>query len=147
MKHCAHAILTQGPRYVLQLRDKKPDISASGQWSLFGGTVAPGESPYATIRREIFEELSLRPRRFDYLWTQVFWGEFERAPVRLWLFEANVDDCWHAHELHEGRRAQVFHLRQTHRLAIPTVMRDALKIHYGARTAGPGPLLSIGGNR
>jgi len=46
-------------RYVLQLRDDKPDIWYPGHWGCFGGGADPAEDPVATLRRELREELAL----------------------------------------------------------------------------------------
>lgn len=57
---CAAALLvTPDGRYLMQLRDDKPAILLPGHWALFGGTVDPGETPEAAMRRELEEELEL----------------------------------------------------------------------------------------
>jgi 8-oxo-dGTP pyrophosphatase MutT (NUDIX family) len=67
---CAAAILLcangrDGGRYLMQLRDPYPDILLPDHWSLFGGTVDPGEDDAAAIVRELAEELEFRPRRIE----------------------------------------------------------------------------------
>ena len=59
---CAAALLTCGGRYLMQLRDDKPGIFLPNHWALFGGTIDPGEDAADAMRRELFEELELRPR-------------------------------------------------------------------------------------
>lgn len=55
---CAAALLVAADgRYLMQLRDNKPTIILPDHWALFGGTVDPGESAEAAIRRELLEEL------------------------------------------------------------------------------------------
>lgn len=44
-------------RYVMQLRDEKPEIFYPGHWGCFGGAIDAGESPTATLVRELREEL------------------------------------------------------------------------------------------
>jgi 8-oxo-dGTP pyrophosphatase MutT (NUDIX family) len=56
---CALIILEDG-RYLLQLRDQKPDIFFPGHWGLFGGAVDEGEEPLAALYRELEEELHLK---------------------------------------------------------------------------------------
>lgn len=57
----AVAALIQLPdgRYVLQLRDAKPEIFYPDHWGCFGGAIEPGEAPAAALAREIQEELGL----------------------------------------------------------------------------------------
>jgi 8-oxo-dGTP pyrophosphatase MutT (NUDIX family) len=55
---CAAALLvTADGRYLMQLRDNKPTIILPDHWAFFGGTVDPGETADAAIRRELREEL------------------------------------------------------------------------------------------
>jgi 8-oxo-dGTP pyrophosphatase MutT (NUDIX family) len=64
---CAAALLVDPDgRYLMQLRDDKPDILLPAHWGLFGGTIDPGEEPDAAVVRELGEELELRPREVAY---------------------------------------------------------------------------------
>jgi 8-oxo-dGTP pyrophosphatase MutT (NUDIX family) len=59
----AHAVaallqLADG-RYVMQLRDAKPNIFYPGHWGCFGGAVDAGEAPVAALVRELKEELAV----------------------------------------------------------------------------------------
>ena len=55
---CAAALLaTPDGRYLMQLRDPKPEILLPDHWALFGGSVDPGETAAEAIRRELREEL------------------------------------------------------------------------------------------
>ena len=62
---CAAALLVCEGRYLMQLRDPKPEILLPGHWSLFGGTVDPGEDDATAIVRELVEELEFRPQRVE----------------------------------------------------------------------------------
>ena len=65
--HAVAALLVlDDGRYLMQLRDDKPDIFYPAHWGLFGGGVDPGEEPLDTLYRELAEELRLTPERADY---------------------------------------------------------------------------------
>ena len=64
----AHAVLTLGESDVLQLRDDKGTIAAPGKWSLFGGRIRCDETALQTIKREICEELAIKPNGYCRLW-------------------------------------------------------------------------------
>lgn len=53
----AIAILYQGDRFLLQLRDDIPTIAWPGHWAFFGGHLEPGESPDEAMYRELEEEI------------------------------------------------------------------------------------------
>lgn len=57
----AIAILYQGDRFLMQLRDNIPGIFYPGHWALFGGHLEPGESPDVAMRRELLEEIGYAP--------------------------------------------------------------------------------------
>jgi 8-oxo-dGTP pyrophosphatase MutT (NUDIX family) len=64
---CAAALLaTPDGRYLMQLRDPKPTILLPDHWALFGGSIDPGETGEAAMRRELLEELAFTARRVDY---------------------------------------------------------------------------------
>jgi 8-oxo-dGTP pyrophosphatase MutT (NUDIX family) len=62
-RHVAAALLvTPEGRYLMQHRDDLPHIMLPGHWACFGGTIEPGETPEAALRRELVEEIEFRPR-------------------------------------------------------------------------------------
>lgn len=123
----AHAILLLDGQYILQLRDNKPDIAAPGQWSLFGGIIAAGETPLKSIQREIFEELSIRPKEFQNLWFIDYIAEFEKELIRSWFFATDVKDAWTQHKLMEGQDVGIFAYERTKALKMPWVMRNTIE--------------------
>jgi 8-oxo-dGTP pyrophosphatase MutT (NUDIX family) len=122
----SHAILLLSGRYVLQLRDDKPTIPAPGVWSLFGGAQQKGETSLQAVRREIFEELSIKPARFIYLWHNNYYDEFHQGTVRINFFAAEVDAVWSGHRLTEGQAVGVYNYSDLVSLSIPAVIREAI---------------------
>jgi len=57
----AVAILHQGDRVLMQLRDDIPGIPYPGQWGFFGGHLEAGEDPIAGLIRELQEEIAYQP--------------------------------------------------------------------------------------
>jgi len=57
----AIAILYQGDRFLMQLRDNVPTIVYPGQWAFFGGHLEANEPPAIAVRRELLEEIGYAP--------------------------------------------------------------------------------------
>ncbi|MEO0407271.1 MAG: NUDIX hydrolase [Cyanobacteria bacterium P01_A01_bin.135] len=57
----AIALLLQGERFLLQLRDDVPGILYPGHWGFFGGHLDPGETPEEAVLRELREEIDYAP--------------------------------------------------------------------------------------
>ena len=112
------------------MRDDRPDIAAPGQWSLFGGVIAEGETPREAIRRELWEELCLRPARFQSLGFRDYFAEFEKEVIRNWLFLSDVTRIWKTHSLREGRGAAVFSFHGLEKLAILPVMKTFISEYH-----------------
>jgi 8-oxo-dGTP pyrophosphatase MutT (NUDIX family) len=81
-------------RYLVQLRDQKPEIFYPGHWGLFGGALEPGEDSTAALKRELREELGLNdvsPRfftRFDFDLTTITGKKVYRAVFEVSLSSA-----------------------------------------------------------
>ncbi len=99
-----------GPRYLLQLRDERPDIWYPGCWGCFGGALDAGEDPVTALRRELLEELELRVHDA----TEVSRMDFDFGPVGLGrafraYYLVDIDDAQAARlVLHEGQRVEAF---------------------------------------
>ncbi len=57
---------TASLRFLMQLRDDKPQIRYPGVWAFFGGHLEPGESPERAIWRELQEEIGYQPPYVRY---------------------------------------------------------------------------------
>lgn len=62
----AIAILYQGDRFLLQLRDDNPKILYPGHWAFFGGHLEPGESAEQALWRELKEEIGYAPPHIQH---------------------------------------------------------------------------------
>ena len=122
-----HAILILDGNYLLQLRDNKSTISSPGQWSLFGGKIKSGETPQQTMKREIYEELSIQPAEYKYLWFTDHFSPFERTVIRDWFFTSDVTAVWSGHKLREGKAARAFPFEQLPKQDMPWVIYQTLE--------------------
>jgi 8-oxo-dGTP pyrophosphatase MutT (NUDIX family) len=108
----AIAILFQGDRYLMQLRDDIPTIVYPGQWTFFGGHLEPGESPEIGVWRELAEEIQYRPpwlklferRITDTVVRNVFYGPLTVPPENLTLCEGWDLGLWTVADIQRGDR-------------------------------------------
>lgn len=133
----AHAILTLSGNYILQLRDNNPNISAPGQWSLFGGKIENNETPRQAIIREIYEELLLKNIDFQQLWYTDYYEAFEKSIIRTWFFGAAVTGIWIKHRLIEGKEAKSFSIDEIINLDMTPIIKETIvKFHRMSKTGG-----------
>ena len=62
------AAILIGERLLITLRDDRPDIPCPNMWDLVGGGAEPGETPWACLCRESFEEVGLDLSDAKTLW-------------------------------------------------------------------------------
>jgi 8-oxo-dGTP pyrophosphatase MutT (NUDIX family) len=106
----AALLILEGGRYILQLRDPKPEIFYPDHWGCFGGALSEGESPMDALRRELREELEFEmteAREFTRF-------DFDFAPLgqprvfRL-FYEVPVSrKAYRGFVLHEGKECRDF---------------------------------------
>ena len=60
------AIIHKNNKYLLQLRDNKPNISSPNTWGFFGGGVDSGETQEFALIRELDEELNWKPKKINF---------------------------------------------------------------------------------
>lgn len=102
----AAIIQTPDRKFLMQLRDAKPNTWYPASWGCFGGAIDDGESSVQALRRELFEELELAFT--DYKLVSRF--EFDLRPVGLdsyfreyYLIEPTENEL-SGMVLHEGER-------------------------------------------
>ena len=120
------AILLVQDKYVLHLRDDKPEIIAAGKWSLIGGQMEKDETPLQAIKREVMEELSVAIPEFQFLWFTDYTVYVEKLPARSWFFVADMGLMWGNHKLTEGKAVKCFKYEEISDLEMSPVIRDSV---------------------
>jgi mutator protein MutT len=128
---CVAAILTNAEQQVLlQLRDDAPGLSFAGCWTLPGGRVETGEDADDAVRREVLEELSIRP-------TVSLWRVYERphlsdatSPITIvqFVYRGSITDPIEDLATNEGKEIRFVTASEVSRLPIgfgfETLLRD-----------------------
>jgi 8-oxo-dGTP pyrophosphatase MutT (NUDIX family) len=129
-------------RYLMQLRDERPDIWYPGHWGCFGGAVDPGELPEQALSRELYEELEFRPgrpeflARFDFDFGPLGMGTHFRIYYMLRMSERERG----ALVLHEGAGIDAFKYEQLENgMRIAAYDLFALRLHQLLLSTGHGP--------
>ncbi|BAU67178.1 NUDIX hydrolase [Stanieria sp. NIES-3757] len=93
----ALAILHQGDRFLMQLRDDLPGIKYPGHWGLFGGHLEVEETPEAGLEREILEELHyqiVNPIKFGCYADQQVIRHVFHAPLEVAIDTLVLGEGW-----------------------------------------------------
>src|SRR3989344_3228805 len=67
LKDVVVILLCKDNKILLQLRDFNEGIIHPGKWGFFGGSIEKGESPEEAAKRELWEEISYKPKRIHLL--------------------------------------------------------------------------------
>jgi 8-oxo-dGTP pyrophosphatase MutT (NUDIX family) len=106
----AGLLLREDGRYVMQLRDSKPEIFYPAHWGCFGGGVEAGESPVEALKRELREEIGFdMPAALPFTQFDFDFRPLGYAKVFRIYFEVHVpDSAFRAFVLGEGADVQAF---------------------------------------
>jgi 8-oxo-dGTP pyrophosphatase MutT (NUDIX family) len=106
----AAIIALSGKRYLMQLRDQKPNIFYPGHWGVFGGAMDPGETTSQGLRRELREELSLPDIAFKpFTSIAIDFSYCGLGNVVRHYFVAEIDESMLGRlRLNEGQEMRVF---------------------------------------
>lgn len=105
---------TPDQRFLMQLRDDRPDVVLNGYWGVFGGEVETGEMPDHAMIRELEEELDYKVETLEYLCSVATDLSTFDAGVRCKHFytipisESDVSQM----TLHEGERMALMTLQE-----------------------------------
>jgi 8-oxo-dGTP diphosphatase len=108
----AIAILHQGDRFLMQLRDDLPTIAWPGHWAFFGGHLESGEDPATAVYRELQEEIGydapplalFRRAEADTVVRYIFHGPLVVPVEQLVLSEGLDLGLWSVADIQRGRR-------------------------------------------
>jgi 8-oxo-dGTP pyrophosphatase MutT (NUDIX family) len=133
----AAVIRVGGNRYLMQLRDQRPDIWYPGCWGCFGGALDAGESPLEALRRELREEIELEVGEAQVISRLEF--DFEPLGLgraaRIYYLVDIPDSALGGLRLHEGERMEAL-TYEALLSGIPVVPYDAFAVHLaGSRQA------------
>lgn len=119
---CAVALLNKQGEALLQHRDEKPGLRASGQWVFPGGHVEPGESLEEGAQREFLEETGYVCSGLKWLLSidDVFYPEFPSYPLHV--FQADYDGVQQV-KCMEGQELRFVGLPEASKLPMPTYQK------------------------
>ncbi|MFJ9344730.1 NUDIX domain-containing protein [Streptomyces sp. NPDC101733] len=126
-------------RYLLHLRDDRPDIWAPGAWALLGGGREPGDGSLAeTVRRELREEAGLEPAALEPFEVESATGtDGTTVPVQVFAGRWNGDAA--DLDLTEGVMLAWFHPETMPRLRLSPSTLELVRRHAAARPEAPSP--------
>jgi 8-oxo-dGTP pyrophosphatase MutT (NUDIX family) len=106
----AALLVREDGRYVMQLRDAKPDIFFPDHWGCFGGAVDAGERPDEALRRELREELEYEiPSAREFTRFEFDFRNVGHPKTCRIYYEVPVSHAaWSRFRLHEGADLQAF---------------------------------------
>ena len=121
-------LYTTGGQLLLQQRDDKPTIPYPNTWTLFGGSVEPGEPPVYAVARELEEELELSvPLR---LWHS-FPCPIRSQPGKLvclhYCYAGLLAVSLESLVLHEGQRFALFDADEAAALPLAFDQQDVVR--------------------
>tara|TARA_Y100000992_G_C21086887_1_gene406010 strand:+ start:93 stop:518 length:426 start_codon:yes stop_codon:yes gene_type:complete len=123
------AIIILNKRYLLQLRDKKKNISFPNHWGLFGGRVDKKEINTNALVREIKEETNLKIKIKRKILDVNFNVLGLKKKRNLEYFECKIVGKKNI-LLSEGKKYNFFSFKQIKRLNIVPMDFVALKSHF-----------------
>ncbi len=86
--HGAKVALFIGGKLLVILRDDKPYIPFPNVWDFPGGGRENDETPFETVKREVFEEVGLTLTEDAVVWRK----SYIPATVKVWFFVAEMPE-------------------------------------------------------
>ena len=119
---CGVVLLNKQGEVLLQHRDEKPGLRASGQWVFPGGHVEPGESLEEGAKREFLEETGYVCSGLKWLLSidDVFYPESPSYPLHI--FQADYDGVQEV-KCMEGQELRFVGIAEASQLPMPTYQK------------------------
>lgn len=124
---CGVVLLNKQGEALLQHRDEKPGLRASGQWVFPGGHIEPGESLEEGAKREFLEETGYVCRDLKWLLSidDVFYPESPSYPLHV--FQADYDEVQQV-KCMEGKELRFVKMPEASELPMPTYQKSIWQI-------------------
>jgi 8-oxo-dGTP diphosphatase len=147
----AAIIFMSGPRYLLQHREDRNDISYPNWWSVFGGAREHGESAEAALRRELMEELEFSVGECKPFLGCTFDLWFAVRRIRKIFFSVEMTEAEaRGLVLHEGQGMAWLRFEEILERAVQIVPYDlgVIALHYSRQGLGhPAELEPVGSSQ
>lgn len=119
-------ILNNKNRFLLQLRDNKPNIAYPNYWGFIGGGIERGETPRKAIERECLEEIGVSPRNIQFLNKIFIYNPWFGKQEELFAFKGKINKEPYEITLTEGQRVEYFYFHEIQDLKIPPPIKNFL---------------------
>lgn len=126
MDRISKIILFQGEKFLLQLRDNKPNVDYPNTWSLIGGCIDSNETPREAIIRETGEEISLKLDKVNLVSSKVKTADKDGVEFEENIFSAELPCDINKLTLNEGREIKLFTLNDLDRINIRPVFKNVI---------------------
>jgi 8-oxo-dGTP pyrophosphatase MutT (NUDIX family) len=114
---CAVVLLDSSNNALLQLRDEKPGLNASGLWVFPGGHKEPDEDIWTCAKREFFEETNYHCTNLRWL-MQIDDSFLSHTPLNLHIFWDRYDGN-SSYICQEGQALEFISREQALDIAVP----------------------------
>ncbi len=74
-------------KFLMQLRDDKPNVVFPGQWGFFGGEIENNETPLEAAIRELYEEITYLDKNLIFLYEK----QIETLNARISTFYCHLN--------------------------------------------------------
>ena len=116
-KPSSFAIVFYQGKILFILRDDIPNLSDPNKWSLPGGGKENNETPEQTMLREVWEEISVRPKNYHFLY------KVPLFPKYLYLVKLTREENSRVKLGNEGQKLAYFALEETDKLSLSRGIR------------------------